>query len=121
MKKWFNSAGYALKGISSLLKSERNARIEFTAALLVVLLCTWLSISAIQWSCILFSIGAVLSAEAFNSAVEKLSDLYTREHHAGIGNIKDISAGAVLIACITSMVIGMIILGPLLLKKFGIN
>lgn len=116
MKKWLNSASHALNGIIVFFRTERNARIEGVAAMLALCLGIWLQISSAEWCIILLCIGGVLSAEAFNSAIERLSDLYTRERHPEIGILKDIAAGAVFIMALLSFCIGMLIFGPPLYK-----
>jgi diacylglycerol kinase len=118
MKKWLSSASHALNGIIVFFSTERNARIEGVAAILALGLGVWLHISFVEWCLVLFCIGGVLSAEAFNSAIERLSDLHTREHHPEIGKIKDIAAGAVLILAIISSGVGIIIFGPKLFLFF---
>ncbi len=121
MKKWLNSLGFAIRGIILFFKTERNARIEGLISILIVLVSAWLNLSVIEWCLILTCIGAVLSAEAFNTVVERLADLQTKDHHSGIGQLKDISAGAVLITAIISIVIGMMIFTPRLLEKFEMH
>lgn len=118
MKKWFNSFGFALAGILLFFKTERNARIELVAACIAILLSIWLQIPAVEFSIILLCIGAVLSAEAFNSSIERLADHQTSEIKPHIKAVKDIAAGAVLIFSIIALVIGLIILGPKMLIAF---
>lgn len=81
-------------------------------AFATILLGLWLRISAFEFCVILLCIGAVLSAEAFNSVVERMADFQSRELHPEIKNIKDIAAGAVLIVAIVSLVIGLVIFVP---------
>lgn len=120
MKKWLNSVGYALKGIVLLLRTERNARIETGLAFAVLVLSVWLKLSMYEWCFILICIGAVLAAEAFNSSIERLANFFSQEQHPEIGNIKDISAGGVLILALISACVGILILGPKLVDKLGI-
>lgn len=81
-------------------------------AFAALLLGLWLRISAFEFCVILLCIGAILSAEAFNSVVERMADFQSRELHPEIKNIKDIAAGAVLIVAIVSLVIGLVIFVP---------
>lgn len=106
-------------GIRLFFRTERNARIEAGIAGLTFLAGIWLRISWHEWCILLLCTGAVLSAEAFNSAIEKLADFCTRDTHAEIGNLKDIAAGAVLILAMMSAGIGIIILFPKLLVRLG--
>ena len=119
MKKWLNSAGHAYRGIVLFIRTERNARIEIFIAILVIAFAIWLKVSFIELAIFLLCIGAVLTAEAFNSTVERMADFQSKEIHPDIRNIKDIAAGAVLIAAIVSAMIGLLIFVPALLEMFA--
>jgi undecaprenol kinase len=118
MKKWLNSAGHALRGISFLIRTERNFQIELILGIVAILFGYWLQIAASEWCIILLCIAGVLSAEAFNTAFERMADFQSMEIHPEIKSIKDIAAGAVMIMAIVAAVIGMMIFGPALLEKF---
>ena len=75
-------------------------------------------ISTAEWIAVIFAIGLVLAAEAVNSAIERLSDVIQPEKDERIRDVKDISAGAVLICAITAAIIGIIVFLPKLLKLF---
>ncbi len=60
-----------------------------------------------------------MSAEALNTAIEKMSDFQTDEWNARIRDIKDVAAGGVLIIAFFSMIIGVLILGPKLIQILG--
>lgn len=120
MKKLLSSAGYALHGIALFVRTERNARIEISISVVVVILAFYVKISLVEWSILLLCIGLVLMAEAFNSAVERMADFQTKEKHPEIKGIKDIAAGAVMISVMISLVIGVIILGPRLVEKVNL-
>lgn len=117
MKKWLNSAGHAYRGIVLFIRTERNARIEIFIAFVVMAFAIWLHVSFIEFAILLLCIGAVLSAEAFNSAVERMADFHSKEIHPEIRNIKDIAAGAVLISAIVSAMIGLLIFLPPIFEK----
>jgi diacylglycerol kinase len=120
MKKWFNSAGHAIRGIALLFRTERNARIELVFALFALLLGAWLKIPLSEFCIIMVCIGAVLAAEAINSAVERMADFQSRENHPDIKSIKDIAAGAVLIMAVVSVVAGVLIFVPRILEVIGV-
>lgn len=101
---------YAFAGIAWLLKKERNMRIHCCAALMVVVSGCIIGLSLYEWIAIILCIGAVLSAEAFNTAIERLADKVCPEYDEAIGNVKDMAAGAVLIVSIFSAITGAIIL-----------
>lgn len=112
MKKWLSSAGHAIRGILFLFKTERNFRIEIGFAIAAIVIGFWLGISAIEFCIVLLCIGAVLGAEAINSAVEHMANVHTREIDPEIKIIKDIAAGAVMIVAFISLVIGLVIFIP---------
>lgn len=103
------SIGYALSGIRALLRSEPNIAVHSIATFIVLCCAVIRNLNKTEWCCILFAIGIVWVAEAFNTAVEKLCDLYTTAVHPLIKTIKDIAAAGVLLAAATSAAIGIII------------
>jgi diacylglycerol kinase (ATP) len=113
-----NSFRYAFAGIFSLISGERNAKIHAVAAVLVIIMGLCLKISSIQWCIILFCIGGVFCAEAFNSAIETLCDRVSPENNPLIKKTKDMAAGAVLLLVIAAVIIGLIIFIPPLVRLF---
>jgi len=69
-------------------------------------------ISTLEWAIVLFCIGWVFALELINSAIENTADLVSKEKNDAIKKIKDLSAGAVLVAAIASATIGLIIFLP---------
>ena len=115
MRKWFNSFGHALAGVLLFFKTERNARIELVFACIAILLSVWFQISLLEFCIILLCIAAVFSAEAFNSAIERLADVQSQRLDPRIKAIKDIAAGGVLMVAVVSVIIGIIIMLPKIL------
>lgn len=111
-KKRVKSFSYAFKGIWLLIKHEPNAQIHLFATCVVIFAGFFFNISRFEWLFILFAIGLVLAAEAFNSSVEKLTDGIYKEQNTNAGKIKDIAAGAVLICAIIAAIIGIIVFLP---------
>jgi diacylglycerol kinase len=72
-----------------------------------------------DWAILVLTIGLVLAAECFNSAVEALVDLAHPGYHALAKLAKDASAGAVLLLSIMSVIIGLLIFGPPLLEQIA--
>jgi diacylglycerol kinase len=106
--------GYAWKGIIVFLRHCRNVRWHLSAAALAIALGAVLGISKGQWVAIVLVIALVLVAEMINEAIELLCDHLHPEQHPAIGRVKDISAGAVLLAAITAVVVGMLVFLPYL-------
>lgn len=71
-----------------------------------------LKVSPLEWCFLLSAISLVWIAEVFNTALEFLVDLASPEFHLLAKKAKDSAAGAVLIAVILALLIGIIILGP---------
>lgn len=119
IKSRFRSFKHAGNGIRILIQSEIHAKIHLIASLLVIILASFLELSRIEFALLLFAIGMVWVAEAINTAIEKIMDLLHPGHHPKVGIIKDLAAGAVLIASICAAVIGFLILGPPLWLKIN--
>jgi len=99
-----------------MLKSQQNAWIHAFATVAVVMAGFVLGISPAEWCWLVLAIIAVWMAEALNTAIEFLADVASPEFHPLVKKAKDVAAGAVLISAIGALIIGIIILGPYVLK-----
>jgi diacylglycerol kinase len=115
LKRFLKSFNYASRGMAYLFKSQLNARVELAIAGFVILTGLYFGISSAEWIIVLLCIALVLSLESVNTAIEILADKVEANHNWEIGVIKDIAAGAVLIASIVSAIIGFIIFVPRIL------
>ena len=108
---------YAFQGWGYVLRTQRNAWIHSLIATIVFILGLWLKLSLQDWAIIILTAALVFSAEFINTAIEAVVDLATQEHHplAKIG--KDVGAAAVLVAALSAVLVGLLILGPPLLQK----
>ncbi len=105
------SFAFAFRGLYIAFKSERNFKIHVAALCLVVALGLYLGLVVLEWGLIIFSIGLVLVAELLNTAIERLGDKAAGGALSqNVGNAKDISAAAVLLAALTAVSVGVIIL-----------
>ncbi|HTM91112.1 MAG TPA: diacylglycerol kinase family protein [Flavisolibacter sp.] len=106
---------YAWEGIVSFFRWEHNAQIHLVITFLVLVLSVTLGV--IKWEAIavVFSIAFVWVAEMVNTAIEKTIDFVSMERDPQIKLIKDIAAGAVLIASLAAVVVGLFIFIPKLL------
>lgn len=116
MNKLIKSFGYAWQGISSVFSSEANMKIHGAATIAVIGMGILLQISSIEWIAVVFCIGLVFCAEMFNTAIELMVDKISPQKNPTAGKIKDIAAGAVLIAAAISAVIGIVIFLPKLIN-----
>jgi diacylglycerol kinase len=103
---------FALAGIWTMLRSQHNAWVHACATAGVVALGLFLGISPLEWCCLVLAIIAVWTAEALNTAFEFLADAASPEFHPLVKHSKDVAAGAVLIAAIGSVIVGLLVLGP---------
>jgi diacylglycerol kinase (ATP) len=108
---------FAFQGIFFMFRTQKNAWIHLIATILVIALGFYFKLNKLEWCMIIFAIGLVISIEMINTAIETLTDLMSPEHHDKAGRVKDIAAGAVLIAAISAAVIGLIIFLPYLTGK----
>ena len=111
----FKSFSFAFKGILFAFKTQHNLWIHFPAIILVVIAGFIFRISPVEWLFILCATGMVLVAELFNTAVESLVDFISAEYSEKAGIIKDLAAGAVLVAAVISVIIAIIIFLPKIL------
>jgi diacylglycerol kinase len=103
---------YALRGIGYILRLERNARIHLVIAIIVLLAGVLLKLSVLELAAIFFAILTVFLAEIANTALEKTLDLIKPQPHENIRMVKDMAAGAVLVAAIGAAAIGAVIFWP---------
>ncbi len=106
---------FAWRGLRWLVHNEHNARVHLGATIAVIALGLFLKVAAAEWRWLFLAIGLVLSAEAFNTAVELLCDRIEPGFDPVIGRIKDVSAAAVLMLSLAAAGIGLLTLGPSLL------
>lgn len=102
----------AFKGIYQFFRTERNGQIELACATIILSLAYFFHCNTNEWLIILLCIALVFCAEMMNSAIEKLCDTLHPEIHVNIKFVKDVSAGAVLVCSIISVVIALIIFLP---------
>lgn len=106
---------FAFNGIARFFRYEHNAWIHGIAALLAITGALILKISPVEMTVIIIAITLVWIAEMCNTAIEKIMDHLSPETHPAVKAIKDIAAGAVLIAAFSAFVIGLIIFLPRLI------
>ena len=102
---------YALRGVG-LLFAALNIWVLSAATLLTVGAGWYFSISGPEWCAVILAIALVWTAEALNTALERLTDLVSPQHHPLAGQAKDIAAGAVLIAAIGALCVGLVVFLP---------
>ena len=121
LKKKVFAFKYAFSGLKELWVHESNTRIHLIFSILVILMAILLKVSSFELCVLVFIIGAVWSAEAMNSAMERVVDLVTLEKKPLAKAAKDLAAGSVLILAITSVIIGLVIFLPKFISLFVPN
>jgi diacylglycerol kinase (ATP) len=106
----------AFRGLKVLLATQANARVHAVLTIVTIAMGWWLGLSDLEWAAIIGATGLVWLAEGFNTAIEFFVDLVSPEINPRAGAIKDMAAGAVLAASVAALAIGVVILGPKLLR-----
>ena len=107
--KFVKSMGYALNGIFTGIKEERNVRIDIVAAFYVLLFSKFYDFTLTQKVIIVVVCFNVLAFELMNTAVERAVDKPDKEHYMQAGAAKDTAAGGVLLAAIGAAVAGVML------------
>jgi diacylglycerol kinase (ATP) len=106
------SVRYALRGVRLILLSQHNAWVHLAAAIVVVLAGFFCRLGLGEWCCIVAAITMVWTAESLNTAFEFLCDVASPEFHPLVEKSKDAAAGAVLLAAIGAVVVGLLVFVP---------
>ena len=114
------SFGHAFDGFRSGLK-ERNLKIHLFVAICIFSAAIFFQVSSTEWLIVILLIGAVISAELFNTAIEEICNLVTTKHklqYSATTIPRDLAAAAVLVIAISSALIGLFIFAPKVLTLF---
>ena len=107
LAKFVKSTGYAIKGILTGIKEERNVRIDIVAAFYVLIFSKFYDFTLTQKVILVFVCFNVLAFELMNTAVERAVDKPDKEHYMQAGAAKDTAAGGVLLAAIGAAIVGI--------------
>ncbi|MBP7275521.1 MAG: diacylglycerol kinase family protein [Kiritimatiellae bacterium] len=110
---------YAFRGIWTMIQSQHNAWIHAAATVAVITAGILWRIEKEEWTWIILAIVSVWTAEALNTAFEFLADATSPTFHPLVGKAKDVAAGAVLITAIGAAILGVLVLGPHLMRTLG--
>jgi diacylglycerol kinase (ATP) len=113
-RRFLTSLRYAVEGITYCIKTQRNMRIHLVIAVIVLLSGIFLRIDRAEIIMVIMSISLVFICEIINTAVEKAVDIATLEYHPIAKISKDVAAGAVLVAALNSLVVGLLVFGKYL-------
>jgi diacylglycerol kinase len=112
MRPFLHSLRYAFAGIAYVLRTQRNARVHAVVAGAVIAAGIACRLSATEWAVIALTIGVVFSAEMTNTVAELAVDLLTQRYQPMAKVAKDAGAGAVLLAALAAIGVGIAIFGP---------
>lgn len=106
------SFAHASRGIYVFIKATPNAIVHLIIFTIAILMGIFFGIERTEWLFLIFAGGFVLTAEAFNTAIEIDINLTSPEYHPYAKDTKDVAAGAVLVAAVTAAIIGLVIFVP---------
>jgi diacylglycerol kinase len=110
----------AFSGLWYALRTQRNTRIHLSIAAAAIALGLWLGLSPGQWALLALTISFVMVSEMLNTTMETFVDLVSPDYHPLAKTVKDVAAGTVLLTAITSVIVGLLVLGPpLWARLFG--
>ena len=115
MKKLVRSFGFAFKGLAYATKTQLNFRIHLVMTAIAIVLGIALDLSGQEWQWIMLSIAFVLVTELVNTGIETLVDLVSPGYNEKAGHVKDVCAGAVVIAALFALITGAVIFLPKLI------
>ncbi len=114
MRRFMKKLGYALTGLQLVWREESSFKIQIVCAAGAIALGGFLHLSAARFAILVLTISGVLTAEAFNTALEELCDKFQPTHDPHIAKIKDLAAAAVLLASAGAFVVGLFLFIPYL-------
>ncbi len=106
------SFGYAVEGVSVMLRTQPNFLVHLTAAIVVILLGVTLGLGALEMALIVLTVSLVLVLECLNTALESVCDLVSPGYHQLVKRAKDVSAAAVLISAAAAVAIAVLLFAP---------
>ncbi|KAB7881963.1 diacylglycerol kinase [Poseidonibacter ostreae] len=107
---FFKNTTYALKGLKDLVKNETSFKIELIITIILLPVLFILDVSLVNKLLMFISLMGMLLSEAINSAIERVVDLVTLEHHEMAGRAKDVGSAVVFISIFIFVVTWSVIL-----------
>ena len=108
-RNFIDSLNNAAEGCIHVVRHERNMRIHFFVAFLILLAAVFLGVPRMDWLILCFATCLVLMAEMINTAIEEMLNLLHPRYSPTVGLVKDISAGMVLVAAANALILGFFI------------
>ncbi len=122
MKKLRESFAHAIAGLQYAVRTQRTLRLHLVIAAAVGILIFWLQLPVVESAVTILAIALVIGAELLNTGTEAVVDLLVeRNHHTLAKMAKDIAAGAVLVAAGAAAIVGLLLLGPPMAVRLGVQ
>ena len=109
-----------MKKLIKFFNREQNLLIHICVAIIVIIVSVLLKLDLYEWLLIIFVISFVITTELFNSAIELTVDAYTSKFKELAMVAKDVAAGAVVLSAFTSVVVGLYVFLPKILRLLNI-
>ena len=104
-----DSFNYAIEGMLYALRTQRNIKIHFVMAVIVLAAAAFMDASRVEVILIFIVIAMVIAAEMLNTAIETVVNMVQKEYHPLAAIAKNVSAGAVLVTAINAVIVGYIV------------
>lgn len=106
------SFGHSVRGIWVAMRGEFHMQVHAVATVVVIGLGFYYQLARLEWALVALAVAGVWAAELFNTALEALTDLVSPGFHPLAGKAKDVAAGAVLLAALGAVAVGLLVFGP---------
>jgi diacylglycerol kinase len=106
---WGKTFQHAVDGCFWAFKTQKNFKVHFLIAFLVIVLAWWREVEATKWLILFLAILFGLTVEMANTAMEKIVDLVTEEYRLNAKIAKDVAAGMMLVMAVGLAVIGILV------------
>ena len=111
---FFKNTSYALNGLKDLIKTETSFKIELILTLILIPVILIVDTTLINKALMFISLMGMLIAEATNSAIERVVDLVTLDHHHMAGRAKDVGSTIVFLSIVVFVVTWAIVIFEIL-------
>jgi diacylglycerol kinase len=107
---------FAFLGLGYALRTQRNMRIHFLIALVVLLAAGFTRVGVSEMALLALAISSVIVAETVNTAIEVLVDLVSPDYNPLAGTAKNLAAAAVVVATFFAIMVGLLVFGPIVFR-----
>jgi diacylglycerol kinase len=112
LRRVVRSFGYALEGVSVMLRTQPNFLVHLTAAIAAIALGIVVRLSPGELALIVLTVAVVMIVECLNTALETVCDLVSPDFHPLVKRAKDVSAAAVLIGAAAAVIVAVLLFAP---------